>query len=311
MKATVISVCLLLFSVGLSAQKKIIKSLQRPLITGIAKAAFFTKAKVINTKFYSKYLGFTQTETNLSVSSFVKINSNQFVELIPEKKSGGNRLSHFAVETNNAEAMRTYLLAKKITVPATSKDHNGNTFFFITDPIGTICEFIQFKKKAVTKNDLPDSAIARRMSHVGFMVADVDKAIAFYCGILGFTETWRGSKDGKYVTWVNLQVPDGKDYIELMLYDKEQSEENMGVLNHVCLEVTDVTVAAQILSNRPLLQGCKQTTAIKTGINKKRQINCFDIDGTRVEIMEAQTIDGQSAPSSTAQPLKFIANQQL
>ena len=143
------------------------------------------------------------------------------------------------------------------------------------------------------------------MSHVGFMVADVDKAIVFYCGLLGFTETWRGSKDGKHVTWVNLQVPDGRDYIELMLYDKEQSEENMGVLNHICLEVNDVTVTAQTLGNRNLPKCCKQPTAIKTGINKKRQINCYDIDGTRVEIMEAQTIDGLPVPSSTATPLKF------
>ena len=50
---------------------------------------------------------------------------------------------------------------------------------------------------------------------------------------------------------------------------------------------------------------------MKTGINKKRQINCYDIDGTRVEIMEAQTSDGQPAPSSTAIPLKFVVQRQL
>ena len=40
--------------------------------------------------------------------------------------------------------------------------------------------------------------------------------------------------------------------------------------------------------------------AIQTGVNRKRQINLYDPDGTRIEMMEANTIDGQPAPSSTA-----------
>jgi lactoylglutathione lyase len=42
--------------------------------------------------------------------------------------------------------------------------------------------------------------------------------------------------------------------------------------------------------------------AIQVGVNKKRQINLFDPDGTRVELMEANTVDGKPAPSSTAPP---------
>jgi hypothetical protein len=36
------------------------------------------------------------------------------------------------------------------------------------------------------------------------------------------------------------------------------------------------------------------------GINRKRQANLFDPDGTRTEIMEPNTIDGKPTPSSTA-----------
>jgi hypothetical protein len=32
----------------------------------------------------------------------------------------------------------------------------------------------------------------------------------FYGGILGFQEIWRGSKDGKVLSWVNMKVPEGK-----------------------------------------------------------------------------------------------------
>ena len=39
---------------------------------------------------------------------------------------------------------------------------------------------------------------------------------------------------------------------------------------------------------------------IQVGVNRKRQINLYDPDGTRIELMEANTIDGKPAPNSTA-----------
>ena len=41
---------------------------------------------------------------------------------------------------------------------------------------------------------------------------------------------------------------------------------------------------------------------MKTGVNRKRQINLYDPDGTRVEVMEPDTIDGKPAPNSAAPP---------
>jgi lactoylglutathione lyase len=41
---------------------------------------------------------------------------------------------------------------------------------------------------------------------------------------------------------------------------------------------------------------------MQTGKNGKRQVNLYDPDGTRVELMEAQTADGKAVPSSTALP---------
>jgi hypothetical protein len=91
-----------------------------------------------------------------------------------------------------------------------------------------------------------------------------------------------------------------------MLYDKIQSAENMGVLNHICLEVENVDSVQNKLTTRTLPAHCKIATPIKTGINKKRQINTFDIDATRIEIMESKTIDGIPPVSSKGKPLKFI-----
>jgi lactoylglutathione lyase len=41
---------------------------------------------------------------------------------------------------------------------------------------------------------------------------------------------------------------------------------------------------------------------VQVGKNGKRQVNLYDPDGTRVELMEAQTADGKPVPPSTAPP---------
>ena len=41
---------------------------------------------------------------------------------------------------------------------------------------------------------------------------------------------------------------------------------------------------------------------IRTGINRRRQLNIFDPDGTRTELMEPVTVDGKPAISSQASP---------
>jgi hypothetical protein len=56
------------------------------------------------------------------------------------------------------------------------------------------------------------------------------------------------------------------------------------------------------LKQRAAETGYTRAIAIQTGVNRKRQINLYDPDGTRIELMEANTVDGKPAPSSTAPP---------
>ena len=48
---------------------------------------------------------------------FFKINDRQYIELSPEREAGTDRLSHIAIETGDAEAMRAYLASRGVTVP--------------------------------------------------------------------------------------------------------------------------------------------------------------------------------------------------
>jgi lactoylglutathione lyase len=122
----------------------------------------------------------------------------------------------------------------------------------------------------------------------------------FYTEILGFQETWRGSSTGTELSWVNLKVPDGEDYIELMLYKEAPPPGRRGTAHHVALETPDIAASVAELEKRPYRSQYSRPLEIRTGRNRKRQANLYDPDGTRTELMEPGTIDGQPAPSSTA-----------
>jgi hypothetical protein len=58
--------------------------------------------------------------------------------------------------------------------------------------------------------------------------------------------------------------------------------------------------AAAIIKERAAATGYTRPLEIRTGTNRKRQMNLFDPDGTRVELMEPNTVDGKPTPSATA-----------
>ena len=124
----------------------------------------------------------------------------------------------------------------------------------------------------------------------------------FYGGILGFQEIWRGSKDGKQLSWVNMKAPEGDSYIEFMLYDKLPEPTARGSAHHICLEVADIEKTKAALDAKPARKNYTRPMEIKTGTNRKRQMNLFDPDGTRTEVMEPKTVDGVPAKPSTAPP---------
>ncbi len=64
-----------------------------------------------------------------------------------------------------------------------------------------------------------------------------------------FQETWRGGANPKELSWINMRVPDGDDYVEFMLYSK--LPETFGGKNHISLVVPDVAKSVDILKGRP------------------------------------------------------------
>jgi lactoylglutathione lyase len=286
---------------------------ERPRVLGIAHAAVYVGDLAKARAFYEGLLGFgepfTLPKADGSVGiAFVKINDHQYLELFNEDPKDDGRLSHISIYTDDAGRMRDYLASRGVAVPAAvPKGRTGNKNFNIKDPDGHTVEVVEYQPESWTAREagkfMPATRVSDRMMHVGVLVGNLEAAARFYGGILGFREFWRGSAaNSKTLSWVNMRVPDGDDYIEFMLYDTLPAPDRRGSANHICLVVPDIAKAVAKLEAQPARKDYNRQIAIQTGINRKRQANLYDPEGTRVELMEADTIDGKPAPPSTLPP---------
>jgi catechol 2,3-dioxygenase-like lactoylglutathione lyase family enzyme len=285
----------------------------RPRITGISHVGYFVSDLPKAIAFWHDFLGFDEAYNLKKAGSdndvriaFIKINDHQHVELFNEPPtSPPNMMSHLCFTVDNIEQMGTYLRSKGFEVKGGGgKTRAGDYAFEIKDPDGMLVEFVQslptgLEMQAAGKFE-PDTRISTGIYHVGFLVGNSQKSIDFYGNILGFTETWRGGANPAELSWINMKVPDGDDYVEFMLY--RNTPGNFGTKNHISLVVPDIEEAVAILNKRPAIKTYGKVLTIATGINQKHQVNMYDPDGTRVELMEPNTVTGKPTPSSTAPP---------
>ncbi|MFI3266717.1 MAG: VOC family protein [Rikenellaceae bacterium] len=288
----------------------------RPKIVNVAHGGFFTKDYHNTRQLFKDFFGFGEpvimVENGKELFTFAKINDDQYIEIFPERQVDANRMYHFAVETEDAEAMRLYLKAVGWEAPEnTPKGRTRNSNYFIKDTNGTICEFVQYEPDGMTTETagqfMSEDRISKKLSHIGFVSPDLDKSVAFYVDVLGFKEIWRGGPTPDKVTCVHLQVPEGDSFIEIMLCDTEPTWEQMCELTHIAFEVEDIDDVKAILSKRTLPKGCKGTGEIEIGLDNKRRLNYYNVDGTRIELVEAKTVDGKAVPSSKGTPLTFAS----
>lgn len=311
MKRFIICLLLICFTIASRAGDEVM----RPRILGISHINFYVSDLQKARRFYEDFLGFAEPydlkRDDGSVSlAFVKINDDQTIELStdpPRQAKQEGQLSHIAFFTDSAEGMREYLASRGVKVPATvPKGRIGNLNFTVQGPDGHNVEIVQYVPESWARQQagkyLPDSRVAAHAPHVGVTIAALDPAMKFYGDLLGFHEFWRGSSNGTVLSWVDMRVPDGQDYLEFMLYANPPDARSMGVMNHLCLVVPDMQKAVDALKTRAIAMDYKLPIEVHVGKNGKRQANLYDPDGTRVELMEPDTVDGKAVPSSTAAP---------
>lgn len=223
---------------------------------------------------------------------FYKVNDDQYVEVSGGLPAGQDRrMSHVAFQTNDLDKLHAMVEAKglKPTPIKFGKDKNRN--FGLRDPEDNRLEFTQYMpgslhSEAIGKS-LSPNRISTHMMHAGIYVTNVNAALKFYRDQLGFQETWRGGRKEGELRWINLRTPGTRgDYIELMISAPNATRDELGSMQHVCLEVSDIRVAQKILAQRGANDPKNEP---KVGRNGKWQMNLFDPVGSRVEVMEPRT----------------------
>jgi catechol 2,3-dioxygenase-like lactoylglutathione lyase family enzyme len=283
-----------LFALSLSGQSS---SVARPPIIGIAHVGFYVSDLDKAQDFYGHTLGFDHFSldkpTGGLMLNYYKVNDHQYVEIYPGLKGDEqDRLSHVAFETPDAKKMRDYLAAHQIKVP----DHlkaglDGNLSFMVDDPEGRRIEFVEYVPGSIHEKRfgtlLPATRVSDHMIHAGFIVKDRAPEDRFYHDILGFELMWYGGMKDDEIKWVDMRVPEGNDWIEYMLGNPNPSVRTRGVMNHFALGVKDIQSADKTI----LEHGFKPSEQPKIGRDGKWQLNLYDPDLTRVELMEFKPVE--------------------
>jgi catechol 2,3-dioxygenase-like lactoylglutathione lyase family enzyme len=257
----------------------------RPRILGIAKVRILTSAPPDAERLYFRVFGLAafpgSTCDDVSLSC-LGLNDHQFLSLFPSYWPEDNsRISEIMFETSDVDQLFNYLDSAGVTVSDLQGLKGGNRHFSVRDPEGHRIGFIQYAEKP--KLNSPAKQVSGHLIHAGFVVKDRAAEDHFFKDILGFHVYWHGGRKDDETSWVDMQVPDGTDWIEYMLNVPDNADHHtLGVMNHIALGVPDIKAAREQL----IKNGWKPGEEPKIGRGGKWQLNVYDPDETRVEFME-------------------------
>jgi catechol 2,3-dioxygenase-like lactoylglutathione lyase family enzyme len=272
-----------------------------PPVPGLAHAAFRVSDLSRTTAFYEKLLGYESfslgDETGKTRFVFVKVNEQQYIELLPGNAVSQGQLDHFALYTDDLVAMRRYLIAHQVPILLDiHKGRLGNPFITVRDPDGHHLEILQYSANSLTAQlqgqFMPNGRVSDHITHVGILVKSLDSALKFYRDVLGFHELRAGGSGQP--SWVDLRVPNGSDYIELLAFTATDSPGYLKSQNHVGLASSDLNKTVTYLQKRAESGLLTARITLETGGDQPQHVNLFDPDGARLEIMEPPAANGTS-----------------
>jgi catechol 2,3-dioxygenase-like lactoylglutathione lyase family enzyme len=272
-------------------------AISRPKITGVSHLSIYTSDSAKTEHFYAHDMGAVKRPDPQNPAGVrYYFSPVQFIEVLPlpaSQTDSKNRLDHVAFNTVNAEALRKYLAANDIKVPDhVEKASDGSLWFQVDDPEANRIEFIQ---PSTHIEIIPLNPLSNHIIHVGFIVHNADAENVFFRKVLGFRPYWYGGRNGK-TEWVSQQVPDGTDWLEYMLQGgpetrgipADMTQQTAGVLNHFSLGVSNMEKAYDLLYGADRVS--PRDALPKIGADGKWQLNLYDPDGTRAEVMEFQPV---------------------
>lgn len=267
----------------------------RPKIGSVSHLSVYTSDAAKTETFYVHDLGATRgTDPQNPAGVRYYFNPIQFVEVLPlpATATANSRFDHAGYNTADAEGMRRYLAAHHVEVPAgVTRGSDGSLYFEVRDPEENRVQFVQ---PPAHPPAIPPNQLSSHIIHVGYMVHNPDLEDTFYKDVLGFRPYWHGGFKEDSHDWISSQVPDGHDWVEYMTVKGPEktgvpltmTKDNAGVLDHFALGIVNAEQSMNLLYASDRLNN--KHTDPKIGRDGKWQINMYDPDGTRAELMEFQ-----------------------
>ncbi|HEV2274548.1 MAG TPA: VOC family protein [Acidobacteriaceae bacterium] len=273
---------------------------KRPPITGISHISLYTTDAAATSHFFVFTLGAAKApDPQNAAGQRFYINSTQFAEVLPlPAGKSPAELDHTAYTTTDAKTLRAYLAAHAAKPGKLETASDGSRWFEVRDPEGNVVEFVQNPAQPHPMGNA--NPIGHHMIHVGFVVHDRSAEDRFYRDVLGFRPYWfGGNKDGE-VSWVSQQVPDGTDWLEYMLTpsSRQLSQRSLGVMDHFSIGVVNMAETTAKLKAENRLGS--DAGGPKIGRDGKWQLNLYDPDGTRAELMEFNNVEKPCCSPFTA-----------
>jgi hypothetical protein len=158
----------------------------RPKISGVAFVRIGVSDMQTASAFYHGELRLPNVNCSGQSGKCFFLSPSQQVELVKmEVVPNGDRIETIGMYTNDARALRQYLLAHGERPEEIIKDVPGRISFRIKDPERHTIEFVQLTG-GVIGSILGGPPIASKMIHVGFVVKDRVAVDHFYKDILVF-----------------------------------------------------------------------------------------------------------------------------